>query len=84
MRNYIYLRVICIMDWALWCKFSYKTVRFGLHGFGFVKTGSDRLNSHKSYFLAFLHPRPVLVRPMDPRVTRIYWLVGGFGFYAHP
>jgi len=84
MRNYIYLRVICIMDWALWSKFSYRTVGFGLHGFGFVKTGPDRQNPHKPYFLAFLHPRPVLTRPMNPWVTRIYRLVGGFGFCAHP
>ena len=72
------------MDWVLWSKFFYRTAGYGLHGFGFVKTGSDRLNPHIPYFLAFLHPRPVLTRPMNLWETRIYWLVGEFGFCAHP
>jgi len=50
----------------------------------FLTTEPDRLNPHRPYFLVFLHPRSVLTRPMDPRETRIYWLVGGFGFCAHP
>jgi len=78
------MRVICIMDWALWSKLFYRTDGFGLHGFGFVKTGSGRLNPHIPYFLEFLHLRPVLTRLMNLRVTRIYELVGGFRFCAHP
>jgi len=66
MRNYIYLRVICIMDWALWSKFFYRTVGFGLHGFGFVKTAPDHLNPHIPYFLAFLHPETRFNPPDEP------------------
>jgi len=68
----------------MWSKFCYRSVEFDLHNFGFVKTGPDRLNPHKPYFLVFLHSRPVLTRMVDLRVTRIYRLVGGFGFCAHP
>jgi len=64
------------MDWALWSKFSYRTVGFSLHGFGFVKTGSDRQNSHIPYFLAFLHLE-TRFNPPDGPVGDSDILVGG-------
>jgi len=64
------------MDWVLWSKFSYRTVGFSLHGFGFVKTGPDRQNPHIPYFLAFLHLE-TRFNPPDGPVGDSDILVGG-------